>query len=295
MTAARDGRFASHVPLVRLRRRELRSAPPGRGRRPRLPAAALVLDGDPRLGPAGDLIGGASGRSCSKIDPFNRARRRSVWLHYALAGTAGGVLAIIAFLLLVVFGPKPEPPIAGLPPAGGSTTTKYRCRRRPIPQRQSLSRSSTPRTLPAADPQQRSRSEHSASAGGSAANQHLPSRHRRRCPCPPAPSKDPFEDIVKNKKLQLMLPQRPGRGRPDRRRQSAAVAALGRRVCAVSGGDGFAVARRRGRVRGRSGPSESRTGETSGPGQHVEGGQASRRLLSARRKRSAASSWRPRS
>ena len=208
VTAARDGQFVTRAPQTIA----AREAPtPGRGRRPPVPSQVIAVEGDLTLAPPEDLPEGAGVAAGVKTNPFSRARRRSVWLHYALAGAAGGILAIVAFLLLVVFGPKPEPPIAGLPPAGGGPDTSVPTL--PVAATPVVQPDVVPEpvaTTPSSDPDASNPPPNPTPEPTPAISSSIPTAPRPMPP--PASAKDPFEDILHNKKLKLILPQRPGAG-----------------------------------------------------------------------------------
>jgi hypothetical protein len=214
VTAAREGRMPERASLQPAAARE--AVAPGRSRRPAAPLQA-VDDGDPRLLPPVVLAEALPDAQAPRLNPFQRSRRQSVWLHYALAGTVGGILALVGALLLVVFAPPREPPIAGLPPAGG---TKTRITEATSPH--NGSNSTSPAPAPVEPVVSESTSDNPPPETGpppASPPDPPPSSAISSSPPPPrpmppslAPRRDPFEDIDVKKRLKLVLPPRPGMG-----------------------------------------------------------------------------------
>jgi hypothetical protein len=171
------------------------------------------VDSDIQLAPPAVLDDPSLVAAGPKINPFQRSRQRSVWLHYALAGAGGGILALVAFLLLVVFAPPPQPEIAGLPPVN-SANSHVTVAPRPnqeIPPPAPETSIDPPETVVDSNPPP----EDPPTPPPSSIVEPISSAPSSSPPpmlTPAAPPKDPFEDIVNNKRLKLILPARAGGG-----------------------------------------------------------------------------------
>ncbi len=215
VTAAREGRHVQRaVPVAREAPSGISAPAAGRGRRPAAPTGiGTAVESDVQLAPPAVLGEAPLVAAGPKINPFARSRQRAVWLHYALAGTGGAILALVAFLLLVVFAPPPEPEIAGLPPINAANNNVVAAPQVPTPENASPASetpSDPPETIvdpnpPPDDPPPPPPSivEPISSAPLSSAPP---------MPTPAAPPQDPFKDIVNNKRLKLILPARAGGG-----------------------------------------------------------------------------------
>jgi hypothetical protein len=214
VTAAREGRHVQRAAPQRAAR-EAPSAvsPPARGRRPAAPTdIGTAVESDLQLAPPAVLDDAALAAAGPTINPFQRSRQRSVWLHYALAGTGGGIMALLAFLLLVVFAPPAEPEIAGLPPFNAANNN-VSVAPPPTPENTAPAPEITndpPEAVvdPNPPPDDPAPPPPSVVEPISSAT---PSSSPPPMPIPVAP-RDPFDDIVNNKRLKLILPPRGGAG-----------------------------------------------------------------------------------